>query len=1071
MKHTHMNKSLIVAAMVLAVASALPAETCVWTGAGDGHAWSDAGNWENGTKPVNGRGDVVQLQVDVAGTAITNDIGAISIKELQLIGANAMSLSGSKLTLTGSLLLTRNASVVNCDLHFSNALSMRCGDSSSYLQSTCEPTFNGNITVADSKSLYVTGYSGAQFNGTLTGQKAYLRNGTINFSNGKFHFNRPVDFKEIWHYEADQSELYFNAAGNHYEKFTASYTRYWFMAENSMAPEGVISFNNSGALSAYRGYFLGANQVINRFDDTTDPGSTDTHWFAVSDESRHVEVVARGTADGSSYVRLVRNMGFTWAPTNSYVQEFKDRAHGAYGPLVVSNGTIKMSGTCSFKQVKQITVRKNATFHHASTEASALNAVTLVTLEDGATFKVDAGASDPFTKNPLFVMGRGAKIEVASGATVSVGDVQAPDGTFPATGPYTSGNAGWVSGAGTVNVTASGVVAWTRAADGDFNDSANWNGGVLPFAGKPAYITANGADYTVTLASAPAANAGGLRLANDGEHTNILAISAAATFTGEKIDVSAGGRIELNAGGTLSFSSPEYNSQNFRVRDGGCVVVNGGTLSNDNLRGQIALSGSAGSEGVLAIHAGTCLVKDGYGGQGLALYSGGRLEMDGGVLDLRPYTNDDRPLLLDGGAMSVGGDAVMMVGDGRALHFGDGTANFFGNASITSTYSTARFMISPRTATDVTRLVFTESSRIELARSSGMYIGFDSPEGSRAILRHASSATSFAGAICAVGDRNGYGELQVESGRFHCGQYGIRVGTCAARTVPAGDGVRPEGVVKVAGGILSIDGSQAGQNTSYDGIVVGDGVVVSNGTASASLHKGTLEISGGVVSNASGYVSVGIGKAKGSVRQTDGTLISLASGRAFTIGSFGGEGEWTMTGGTASAPSANLYVGGCVLSDWGTSKKLNQPIFTVESGSTGKLSIASATFSVGRNAYIGKNGSGLVELGTGGVFNVAGDVDLRAGGTLKFVFGSAGTGVVRAGNVLVDGGAKLVVDLSAFGDNSGRFKLIEARESLGEFDPSNVEIVGKQGSQQFNLTYRNKVLGCSIGKGLIVIVK
>ena len=1071
MNKTHLHKSLGVAAMAIAFASALPAETCVWTGGGDGYTWNDDRNWDGGMKPGDGRADVVQLQVDVAGTAITNDIGAISIKNLQFLGSNSMTLSGPKLTLTGSDLLTQNASVVNCDLHFSNNLSMRCGDTSSYPQTTCEPTFNGNITVADGKTLYVTGYSGAQFNGTLTGRKAYLKNGTINYSKGKFHFNSPVSFKEISHYGADQSEFYFQTAGNHYEKFTSSYTRYWFMVANSMAPEGVISFDSSGALENYRGYFLGADQTINRFNDSTPPGAkTDAHWFAVSDDNRHVEVVARGTADGSSYVKLERNMGFTWAPTNSYTQEFIDRAHNIPGPLVVSNGTIKMSGTCSFNKVAQLTVRSGATFHHVSTAEEALRDMTLVTLEEGATFKVDTGASDPFTKSPMFVMGRGAKIEVADGVTVSVGDVQAPDGTFPATGTYTSGNAGWVSGEGTVNVTASGIVAWKRAADGDFNDSANWNGGVLPSAGDPAYITANGADYTVSLSSTPAANAGGLRLANDGVHTNVLAVSAAATFTGEKIDVSTGGRIEVNAGGTLNYAATAYNSQNFRVRDGGRVVVNGGYLSNDNLRGQIALSGSAGNEGVLTIHAGTCLVKNGYGGQGLAIYPGGMLEMDGGVLDFRPYTNDDRPLELAGGEMDVHGDAVMMVGDGRALHFGDGTANFSGNASVTSTYSTARFMISPRTATDVTMLVFTESSRIELGRSTGTYIDFDSPEGSKAILRHASSATSFAGAICAVGDRNGYGELQIESGRFHCGESGIRVGTCAARTVAAGDGVHPAGVVKVSGGVLSIDGSRAWQTSSYDGIVIGDGVIVENGTASTSLHKGTLEISGGVVSNSLGYVNVGIGKAKGVVRQTGGTFISLASGRPFTIGSFGGEGEWTMSGGTASAPSANLYVGGCTLSDWGNTS--DNPIFSVESGSTGRLCIANGTFSVGLNAYIGKNGSGLVEFGTGGVFNVKGDIDIRSGGTVKFVFGPSGTGTVHSdGKLVVDDNARLIVDLSGYSGKPGRHRLVKTEGDLGQFNSANVEIVGQGFRNPVVLTCKDKTLWCSIVGGFVMSLR
>ena len=1063
----------VAVAFVVAIAmiGTTSAANRTWKSAVGSGSWSERGNWEEDAVPA--AGDTVILQSDVAGAVITNDIGEMSIAGLQFLGSNAMTLSGPKLTLTGNL-TTRNASVINCDLHVSQNVSFKCGDSNGYPQGTCEPTFNGNITIADGKYFYVTGFSGAQFNGTVTGTGAYLRNGTINWSTGSFHFNRPVSVKEIQHYEADQSKLYFNAAGNHYEKFTSSYTYYYFTVENAMAPEGVIAFNNSGALSAYRGYFLSADQTINRFDGSTNPGSTDGHWFAVSDESRHIEVTARGTADGSSYVRLVRNMGFTWAPTNSYVQEFVDRAHTAYGPLVVSNGTIKMSGTCSFKSVKQITVRKNATFHHASTEAAALRDVTLVTLEDGATFKVDEGASDPFTKSPMFIMGRNSKIDVAEGVTVSVGNVQTPSGKFPATGPYTSGNAAdWVSGAGTVSVTAN-AVAWKDAIDGDFNVSANWVDGAFPSAGNPAYITANGANYTVSLSSAPAADAGGLRLANDGEHTNVLAVSAAVTFSGEKVEVSAGGRIEVNEGGTFVYSPPSAygeNTQSFLVRDGGRIEVNGGYLDNYNMHGKLAFSGSDDAEGVLAIHAGTCRVHNAWSGNGLWVYSGGRLEMDGGLLDLRLYTNNYRPLTLAGGTMDIGGDAVVRIGNGLGLYFGDGEANFSGNAKLSRDDATGRLAISPRTAGDVTRLAFTGNSALDMNGAIATYVGFNAPSGANAILRHASSATSYAGAICSVGELSGCGELDVESGRFHCGLYGLFVGANINGMVSAKDGVRAEGVVKVSDGVLSVDGQQSvhdGGHVVY-GLVVGDGLVVSNDLASTSFYKGTLDMTGGVVSNIYGFTSVGLGKAKGTVRQTGGTFVTMEPGRSTIIGSFGGEGEWTMDGGTATLNDANLFVGGCILSDINRSSTF--PLFGVTSGSQGRLSITNGSFSVGWNAHVGKNGDGLLELGTGGVFQVGGALNMHAGGVLKFVFGPEGTGIVRLGSLALDESARLVLDFSGHGEEAGRYSLVEADNNLGQFNEANVEIVGLPDTMRCSLARRGKTLCCSISKGFLLIFR
>ena len=1069
----------VAVAFVVAIAmiGTTSAANRTWKSAVGSGRWSERGNWEEDAVPA--AGDTVILQSDVAGAVITNDIGELSIAGLQFLGSNAMTLSGPKLTLTGAL-ITRNASVVNCDLHISQNISFKCGDrpngTKEFPQDTCEPTFNGNITVADEKYLFITGDSGAQFNGTLTGAQAYLLNGSINWSQGSFHFNRPVSFKRISHYEADQSILYFNAAGNHYEKFTSSYTYYRFTVANAMAPEGVIAFDNSGALSAYRGYFLYADQVINRFDGSTDPGNTDGHWFGPSDENRRIEVIARGTADGSSYVRMIRNMGFTWAPTGNFTQEFVDRAHTIYGPLVVSNGTIKMSGTCSFQQVSQITVRKNATFHHASTASAALNKVTLVTLEDGATFKVDAGASDPFTKLPMFVMGRNAKIDVAAGAMVSVGNVQTPSGTFPATDIYTSGNApDWVSGAGSVSVTAN-AVSWKQAADGDFNASANWVEGVLPSAGNPAYITANGASYTVTLDTAPAADAGGLRLANDGEHTNVLAVSAAATFSGEKVEVSSGGRIEVNEGGTFVYSSPGTygeNSQSFLVRDGGRVEVNGGYLNNDSMHGKVALSGSDDAEGVLAIHAGTCRVHNAWSGNGLWIYSGGRLVMDGGLLDLRLYTNFYRPLTLAGGTMDIGGDAVVRIGNGFGMYFGDGEANFGGNSRLSRDDATGRLAINPRVAGDVTRLTFTGNSALDMNGAIGTYVGLKAPEGANAILRHASSATSYAGAICCIGANSGSGELDVEDGCFHCGLYGLEVGVPLSfpPTLLNEDGLRAEGVVKVSGGVLAVDGQQSVHDGGYVlfGLVVGEGIDVSNDVASTSFYRGTLELAGGVVSNIHGFTSVGIGKAKGTVRQTGGTFVTMEPGRSTIIGSFGGDGEWIMDGGTATLNEGNLFVGGCVLSDIGRTS--TYPILGVDSGSQGRLSITNGSFSVGWNAHVGKNGDGLLELGTGGVFQVGGILTMHADGVLKFVFGPEGTGIVRPGSLAVDENAKLVLDFSGYGETVGRYRLVEAKNNLGQFDESNVEVVGLPDTMRCNLAYRDKTLCCSISKGFMLIFR
>jgi hypothetical protein len=421
--------------------------------------------------------------------------------------------------------------------------------------------------------------------------------------------------------------------------------------------------------------------------------------------------------------------------------------------------------------------------------------------------------------------------------------------------------------------------------------------------------------------------------------------------------------------------------------------------------------------------------------------------------------------------MDIGGDAEILLGNGFGYYFGNGSANFSGNAKVTrrSSDTSVKLLVNPRTANDVARIDFTGNSKLDLAGAIGTYIGHGGPAGSKAVLRLASSAESVAGAICSVGDRSGYGELVVESGSLQCGASGLRIGSCVADKIPAPDGDGPEGVVKVKGGVVRVDGTQAG-NGVYDGTIVGDGVLVSNGVDSTSLYKGTLELSGGVVTNVGGYVCVGIGKAKGLVRQTGGLFASGAHGRHMAIGTFGGEGEWIMDGGTTTVSLASLFVGGCTLADW--NKTSANPMFGVESGSKGRLTVSNGTFRVGWNAVIGKNGTGVVELGSGGVLNVGANVDVRSGGALKFKIGPNGAGrIVSNASLLVDGNAKLVVDVSECGDKPGRYQLIRAENALGRFNPENVEFVGAAGPMRVSLDYRGKALRCLVGGGLEIIVR
>ena len=1054
------KKSWILAAVLgMSFVSANAGNTCVWIG--ESGNWNEPGNWQNGVMPKDGNGDDVRLQCEKSGATITNNLGEIKIFGIRFLGDNPVRFVSAQ-TVTLAFVRTYNASIIDADLHFYDDVRIDCGDETCDVDASKKATFNGDITIADNVKLRISGAHGADFNGSVIGANASIRNGGINFKSGVFSFYGPVVVKSVEQYDASQSEFRFYSAENHWEQFDSSYAVYRFMGKNSFAPEGVMNFTTAGQLAAFRGYFLYADQVANRIIGC-DPGNTDGNWIVNQNDAsgKDITLTLKGTDNAVTYARLKdsdygKKLSLVWSPTGAFTQEFANRQHTMSGPITVVAGTVKVSGTGKFANVEKIVVGDNAVFDLAVTSSSALDNLSTLEFGSGAAFKVAATATTPCSKNPFVTMGMNSRFVCPAEASIAVGDLISPEGRAMRSGTYTgNGTTGtpvtWIEGAGTVVVSASGNYAsWDQAVDGDWNAAGKWTGGELPSSTQTVLLMARGKSHSVSVTSPVAESPVGFMLKNDTGDTNTLYVSSSIGFTAVPnrcVEIGMGGKLVVATGGQLQWEPDATIGKNvasFFVHDGGRVEISGGALVTQGHRGKFELSGGKDAEGVLSISSGTCSFDNAYTGNGLWVSEGGRLEMRGGRLITKLYTNWYYPLTLNGGVIDMSGDAVYEVGNGYGKYFGNGLVVLRGNSMIVRSQdgTASRMFVAPQKTGDVTTIEVMGHAQWDMAGAIETSLGFGCA-GARTILRHSSDATSNLGMLGIVGDVAGYGELDVESGCVKVGGYSLRIGDVSESVAETPTEV--EGVVRVSGGSLIINGSQSSVTTRCrDGLLVGS---LGNLTAEcAGSHVyGTLEVSNGVVTNQYGFTMVGCGFGTGKVVQTGGEIIA-AEYRPCAVGAFGGEGEWIVSNGISSV-AASLYVGGCTVSDWGRDSIATEYPVNAE-GSKGRLDVVNGVVNVGWSAYVGKTdgkGFGEVSIGPSGVFNVAGSLTF-GNAKIKYVLRPDGAGQIISGDALNLGEeTALEIDASALGENDAVKRFVLAKYHYlpkGGVKPENIVVRG-----------------------------
>ena len=808
--------------------------------------------------------------------------------------------------------------------------------------------------------------------------------------------------------------------------------------------------------------------------------------------------------------RVEDNVSIVWNPDGEYTQVFSNRTHTMTGRFVVSNGTIRVAGKATFKNVPEIVVAKNAKFECFSTEADCFSGLKSLIIEDGATFTVGEETPKPFADGEIDLVIKGSgKLVIPSGMSVRMKKLNA-NGLYPgATDIYTSdSNVDWFAG-GEISAINENITSWKSAINGNWSDETKWTDGV-PAEGKTAYITVGGNDYTVTIGEDAVLNK--RLVVGGGANVATLAISATAAMTNGYINVNDGGVISVNENGSLLYEGKgdgvrtDTELTEVIAIKGGELLVDGGAVDFRDMSGRIVVSdGENGGKGKITVRDGSIFYNPDTGSDYFRIEEGGFVDMSGGTFlfdGYNPAIVNDVGFRLNGGEMCITGGVfgVVKFADNshtNRINFHQGSVVFGGDAILQLCEIRGfdnKCYFSPTTSGE--SLYFRMEGRAKVQTNSNdfrvLHLGGQVSNPS-IVMDWMTSATNEAYRMNVGQNRSGTYVFNLTNSTFEVGEVGLRIGfgdsTDAAPENPV------HGICNVLnGGELVIDGKGAVQKGYLAWSLCGLAVGYSGRSkvTSGKIYEGELNIDkGGLVRTLYGDMGVGVGFAKGSVTIDGGTLNfndhETKSSYKYQdttcgIGMFGGEGSVTVKNGGSFASLPDVFVGGAITNRFPIQGinflNYSSQKMAADSSATGTLEVADATVKFKQNLVVGMDGFGIVRrIGSEGAFEVGNIVctnieeRVYTGSRFDFVLDENGIGPITvADRVSIFGNASVNVDMSAYNGKKRSFKLIDCTSHSGEFD--SVSITGVNfASQKPWLEWSSRGLRLKMSVGTVISLR
>jgi len=1066
-----MKRMLIVLAAALAVGT-IQAKTTQWVAPGGGN-FSEPANWSNGVPGANNvSNDTVILVAAATGVAYTNDLDNLVIAGLKVSNTNSASrtaiVRGNTITIkAGSAPIKVGDTTsychigVDCNATIYTPIHALGNLTAMGFNATSRSTYRGTVTV-DGTSLAVGPQSEAapKFYAPVIATNATIQGN----GNGRADFYSTVKAKRIYggHYWST-STFYFQGGASSIDiaDMDMCSATYYFKSTNPFVTPPALTWdfstcfkNNNGAGNG--NYDFQEDAAIDRIEGTQPPYYANGKYVEVM----HVlnsggslrTLTLKATKSTESYAALQGKLSIVYDPADDdFYQTFSNRTHTMSGTITVKRGAVNIAGDATFKNVTALYVR-GGTLELDSSSANAFAAVTTLFVGENATFRATDRVSGTLFKSTgltAATIEKGGAFEIPAGTSLTANFILA-HGAMPLAGVYTGKGNGeegvtecdWIVGGGRVTVVnTDGRTSWKAPVSGNWSDATKWSHGLPSYAsGKTAYVTAHGADYTVTVDGDEMPF--DLQIGNSSTATTVVS-SVSSSFAKAKITIGRGGRLEVPAGGKLTFSGkdaagsrldsasiwPQDGNTPVSIKGGGEFRVSGGTATFTKYASYLGVGSYDGtSAGLISVTAGRLNFSRDNALDRIVLNKGGRIEISG----TGEFNPSGRGCVM--GSWTKGGQIVYRD-----------SARLVGNASFNGQGETTYDIGCDICGTDQA------AARIDIGSSYNCGYDYEVTGRMKTTVNVTNAFLRFGEWSSTIGGGDPIG-----------GGYSVSDLT---------------GILNVwQGGNVYFNGSWNTEDHLLGGLSVGYGASADFSQSYFKQVRGELNVRGGAFTNALGNLAVGVSHATGQLLVDGGSCTCGATDRLFMVGLAGGTGDCLVKKGSLEVNSP-AYFGGpgtnmirqavCMKSGW---QRDNH-------GATGTFRQEGGTAAFAQAVYLGVDGSGILEqVGSEGTFTAGSLVfsntvyNAASGGTAKFTLDANGARTINLTDKLVLGAnAKLVVDTSAYPANGRGVCLIRCPGGIeGEF--SDVELTGAFAAKA-RLVCGKRSVRLKIPRGLMIILK
>lgn len=307
------------------------------------------------------------------------------------------------------------------------------------------------------------------------------------------HSNAELHFKKPLHVDLIRNGSAFGYAGGYIclDAPTNDYREVWVgFSDNikcgvpfALAPSVPILWKE---YLGGKGYLdlCGHDQTALALD--TGDGTATTGRYVASTGSGATLFLCGATKDYAACCILKDAVSLVWNPAEAVVQELKDHSHPTSGALMVSNGTLRISGASTLKNLSAVRVADGATFDLATTQPSSLESLQELVIGEGGRFVAVDSAATPFGMDRLVLeLSETATLELPAGCDCSFAAIYVTEGGVrrAVSGGDQTGKIKQIVGGGRIAVKMTEVAedpaTWTAGGGSDtrIGTAANWNDG------------------------------------------------------------------------------------------------------------------------------------------------------------------------------------------------------------------------------------------------------------------------------------------------------------------------------------------------------------------------------------------------------------------------------------------------------------------------------------------------------------------------------------------------------------------------------------------------------------------